>query len=328
MSTGWSVDELLSPRTPEAPAGENLEDTPLLTALDRFGVFGRHVNYVEHSTDESVAATVPEWSDVRASAIESLGRSKDLRALTHLGAASLWTDGLASFVDSLVVAATWLENEWAEVFPRLDEDAMVRQSALLCFGDPIAILNRLRRVPLARGKLGEPISLRDTDIAAGQLQPVEGERTVGQDVVDVTFADAAIEDLQRLIQEADRGVDAVTRIENVMGVQAGPEWTPDLKPLSSVFITSSGCWRRRWRRDLGIAPKAMSRVVSRLLRAGPSGWFGRARTPFAPWRRWRRTSGKPSRRARCLWWLTGRSVWCRRTSSKSSRTWRPMLWGR
>src|SRR5918993_3396960 len=165
MTAHWQSQELLQPIAADQPCGENLEDTPLLASFDAFRLFGQPT-----SLDPQ-----PEWPAIRARALEALQKSKDIRLLAHLGTALLRTDGLSAFADTLKVAAQWLQTYWAATYPLIDEDAILRRNALNYFADPMAVLDGLRRLPLVSSRQHGIFSLRDIDIATGQMQPVDGE---------------------------------------------------------------------------------------------------------------------------------------------------------
>src|SRR5688572_32843024 len=116
----WQPGALLEPVTPESPCGESLEDTALLASFDAFRLFGQ----------AAPLNPVPAWDDLRQQSLDALRRTKDLRVLAHLAAALLRTDGVLAFGRSLSVAAHWLEHWWDETYPRVDEDAIPRRSAL------------------------------------------------------------------------------------------------------------------------------------------------------------------------------------------------------
>ena len=94
---------------------------------------------------------------------EALRKSKDLRLLAHLGTALLRTDGLPAFAATLNVASQWLEAHWPTLYPLVDEDAILRRNALNCFADPMAVVDRIRRLPLVRSRQHGTFSLRDID---------------------------------------------------------------------------------------------------------------------------------------------------------------------
>ena len=164
MSPEWN-QTLLQPITAEAPCGESLEDTQLLASFDAFRVFGQ-------STPLDPA---PPWGEIKNHALEALGKSKDLRVLAFLGSAVLRTDGFPAFSNTLNVAAKWLEMYWIQVHPVVSEDAILRRNALNCFADSMGVVDGLRRIPLVTSRVHGTVSLRDVDIASGQVVPKEGE---------------------------------------------------------------------------------------------------------------------------------------------------------
>ena len=51
--------------------------------------------------------------------------------LAHLAAALLHTDGLGEFLQTISIAASWLDSSWADVYPRIEKrDASLRRRAL------------------------------------------------------------------------------------------------------------------------------------------------------------------------------------------------------
>lgn len=126
---------LLEAISPDQPCGEDLEDTQLLASFDAYRLFGQ-TTPLSPETD---------WREIRDRSREALGKSKDFRLLTHLAAAVIRTDGVGPFVQTLDVAAKWLETWWAEVYPRVDEDAILRRNALNGFADRMAVIDGLRR---------------------------------------------------------------------------------------------------------------------------------------------------------------------------------------
>jgi len=217
------VDEaLIQPIAADRPCGEDLEDTPLLASFDAFRVFG-------HSTPHDPA---PEWSLVANRATEALCRSKDLRLLAYLGSAVLRTDGLPAFAETLTVASQWLETYWKETYPRIDEDAILRRNALNCFADQMAILDGLRRMPLANNRQHGTFSLRDIEIASG-LVPADGETPPDEARINAAFGAMSREDITKLQDSVARAQTAVTRIAAKMRDDGGRDAAPSFDPLSS-----------------------------------------------------------------------------------------------
>src|SRR5882724_3086273 len=129
---------LLQAITAEHPCGEDLEDTQLLASFDGYRLFGQSAP-LNGETD---------WRDIRDKSLEALEKSKDFRLLTHLASAVVRTEGFGEFTQTLSVAAEWL-NTWDEqVFPRVDDDAILRRNALSAFADRMAVVDGVRRAPI------------------------------------------------------------------------------------------------------------------------------------------------------------------------------------
>jgi type VI secretion system protein ImpA len=228
MGARWEDQGLLQPISGEQPCGENLEDTPLLASFDTFRVFGQRI-----ALDPQ-----PLWPDIRSKALEALRKSKDIRLLAYLGTAALRTDGVPAFAETLTVASQWLTQHWTETYPLVDEDAILRRNALNCFADPIAVIDGLRRAPLVVSRQHGRFSLRDIEIAAGQVTPSDGDARPDGAQVNAAFAEMPLADLQSLDRSISEGLGALKSIGSAMGT-AGPEATPDFDPLATQLLRLS-----------------------------------------------------------------------------------------
>jgi type VI secretion system protein ImpA len=235
MSGRWQGQDLLQPITNEQPCGQDLEDTHLLASFDAFRLFGQ----------QSPLDPQPEWGDIKNKALEALAQSKDVRLLTHLGAAALRTDGFAGFADTLTAAAGWLDAYWADVYPRVDEDAIVRRNALNCFADPMAIVDAVRRMPLVASRQHGIFSLRDLDIVSGQLQPAAGEAAPDEARIDAAFMEMALADLQALQESVTAALTALKGIDATMATRGGDDAVPQFEPLSAQLVKIDRAVRTR-----------------------------------------------------------------------------------
>lgn len=238
MSARWQGEEgLLEPITPEKPCGDNLEDTELLASFDSYRLFGqsRPLDAPAEPDEKRVPkpADSPEWSEIRDKSSEALRKSKDLRLLAHLGAALLRTDGVPAFAAMLNVASQWLEVFWSQVYPLVDEDAILRRNALNCFADPMAIVDRLRRIPLVSSRQHGTFSMRDIDIATGQLPPGEGEAPADENQINAAFDAMPLEQLTLVHDSLAIAVASVRKIDATMREAAGSEATPSFDPLTA-----------------------------------------------------------------------------------------------
>lgn len=251
MNVRWEGQSLLQPITAEQPCGESLEDTPLLASFDALRLFGQ-ARSPEAPPEQGETRKPIEWGEIRANALEALGKSKDLRLLAYLGTALLRTDGLPAFFETLKVASHWIENFWPNVYPLIDEDAIARRNALNCLADPMAVVERLRRVPLVESRQHGKYSLRDVDLATGQMQPGKDDVKPDEAPVNAAFAEMQLEDLTALQQSAADAMTALNSIDARLKTEGGPEVAPTFDPLTSQLVKMS----RVFRAQLGLRPGA------------------------------------------------------------------------
>ncbi len=232
---GVEVLDLVAPIQPDRPCGENLEDTPVMASFDAYQVFGQAV----------AIDPPPPWAEIKQRSLETLATSKDFRILAHLAAATLRIDGLAPFFETLTVASKWLENYWAEVYPLIDEDAIVRRNALTAFADHVAILDALRRAVMVSSRQHGRFGLRDIDVASGVIQPAEGEEPPDSSRVDAAFSSAPIGDLTALHQGVLGAIDAINGIDTRMRENAGVEAAPAFDRLLAQLTQMNGVLQRQ-----------------------------------------------------------------------------------
>lgn len=226
MTDQWEFAELTQPLSSEAPCGENLEDSQVLAAFDAFRLFGQSVPL----------NPAPVWRDLEAKSRAALEQSKDFRLLAHFSAAVLRTEGLPAFAGTLRVAAQWIEDHWAQVYPLVDDDAILRKNALNSFADRMAIVDGLRRQPIVRHPHLGSFSLRNFEIATGQLAPPEGEEVPDAANMQAVLAASAASELTALQSSVAAALDALKRIETKMREEGGSQAAPTFDPLVSQLV--------------------------------------------------------------------------------------------
>ena len=227
---------LLEPIRIEAPCGESLEDKELVQ-LDSFRIFGEATSPDDRPDprDEKKRLPPPDWAEIKRLSLEGLRKSKDLRVLAYLGTASLRTDGLPAFTETLSVASEWLSAYWNETYPRIDEDAIARRSALSCLADSMAVIDALRKLPLVASRKHGAFGLRQIEIAAGTIAPTDAENKPSDTQIKAAFAEVPVENLQGLRQSVTTALASVKAIADMMSEAAGPDAAPDFSPLSTVL---------------------------------------------------------------------------------------------
>jgi len=219
---GLDVTSLLQPVSADAVCGVDLEYTQLLAAIDSYRLFG---------SDIPLAADI-DWRAVRDRTLEALSQSHDLRLLAHLAAAVVRIEGLNALCSVIAIADRWLGEHWDQVFPRIDDDAVLRRNALNSFADRMAIVDAVRRAPvLSHRQLGS-FCLRDLELATGQLTPGDNDTNApGRSQIEATLAatdPAQLSELSRVLQV---GMGSLRNIVTTMQTRADSESAPDFDPL-------------------------------------------------------------------------------------------------
>lgn len=212
---------LLEPLTDENPCGEDLEDTQLLASFDGYRVFGQM----------SPGSGDTDWRELRDSAADALRKSKDFRLLANYAVAQLHAEGFAPFCSALEVIAHWLETFPAHVYPRVDEDAILRRNSLNNFADRMAVLDAVRRTPFVRHPAVGVFSLRDVEVATGNLKLPEGEEGATEAQIKGALSAIDQDQLEAAALSFEQGVQAIGNIDRLMRDAHGYEGAPDLGPL-------------------------------------------------------------------------------------------------
>jgi type VI secretion system protein ImpA len=207
--------------------GSALDDTQALAALEAYRVFGR----IKAAGDE------PDWRAIRAASLDALADSKDLRVLAHLAAATLRSDALPDALRVILLVDTWLARYWAEVYPRLDDDAIARRNALMFFADRLGIVDPLRRTAVVKDARLGSFSVRDFEIANGLLAATDPDaKPTSNDLIKSALSAADPRALTDLSELALAAGSALQRIESVMLERGGgSNAVPKLDALLQVL---------------------------------------------------------------------------------------------
>src|SRR5882724_2621554 len=129
MNIEAELAELDRPVSADHPCGQDLEDTQLLASFDTFRVSNQSMPLFGQSVPFPPEM---DWRAIKVKSLEAIQKSKDLRLLGHFAVAALRIDGWPGYFGSVGVAARWIKTYWADVYPRVEEDAILRKNALNC----------------------------------------------------------------------------------------------------------------------------------------------------------------------------------------------------
>ncbi|MFT5532236.1 MAG: type VI secretion system protein ImpA [Candidatus Paceibacteria bacterium] len=229
------VDALLLDVDTDAPCGLNLEYDPAFLELEQAVLGKPEVQY----GDSITPAVPPDWKVVKRLATSLLERSRDLRVIVPLLRALLALHGMPALADCLHLIERLLDERWDSVHPQLDPDddldPMLRINSLAILNDGVTVLREVREATfIVLPGLG-PISVRDLEIASGELTVPEGQTKLGMASIEAALRDV---EAAQLISAADAmraAFDSTRNIETLLVRQVGSSQALNLDMLTRML---------------------------------------------------------------------------------------------
>lgn len=234
------VQGLLTDRSPEDPAGPDLEYDPQFIEMLRLsqGTPERQVGNVVQPAED------PDWPRLRDQCLDLAGRTHDLRVAAWLTLALMQTDGAVGLRDGLAYLAGLIGQHWDRVHPRLDPEDDLDPTTRVniigslaapaeTFGDPVQFIRRLREMPLCRSRQFGAVSLRDLKVAAGEIpfHGKEGAAPPDPAALEAAFDQTDVESLQRTAGALREAVELARTIDRTLTDRVGARHALDLSPL-------------------------------------------------------------------------------------------------
>jgi len=239
------IESLLTEVNAEAPCGEDLSYDPSFLALEdmlRTKAGGGVVAGVEEEAEE------PNWREVREKSSELLRRSKDLRVAMYLTISLLKLEGIHGLRDGLSLLHGLLERFWDQLYPQLDpdddNDPLERINILQSLSptsvsaqDPMKFKQRLSEVPLCNSVQMGKFSLRDIQIAKGEISVSDKQRAQAPDmsVIDAAFQDTSTDELLSMSQTTQEAIEHIAAMMSVFSERASQGQTPDFSGFRAVL---------------------------------------------------------------------------------------------
>jgi type VI secretion system protein ImpA len=230
------VQALTAPISEDAPSGPDLEYDPASVALEE----AARTQPEQQFGDTIVAAGEPDWAKVRDLAVGLLERSKDLRAALYLVQALTQGNGLPGLAQGLTLVRELLEAYWDSLHPQLDPDEdldpTARVNILTSLCDPDLVLLAVRNAPIVRVPGLGGISLRDLQIARGQIPPPPEDK----DVLKLDSIEAAMRSLdvtvpREMMASVQGAVEDTAAIEQLLVEKVGVTKAVSLDPLRATL---------------------------------------------------------------------------------------------
>ena len=217
--------------SPEEPCGPNLEYDPVFLELEQAILGKPEVQY----GDVITPAVPPDWKAVNKLALELLGRSRDLRIAGPLLRAALALRGIVGLADGLLLVQQLLLERWDTVHPQLDPDddmdPMLRINSLAILAEMTTTIKEIKESSLVVLPGLGPLTLRDLDVALGELSPADGVEKVSLASISLAMHDLNSELFSRTFEALKRAYDSAIGIEKVLLQKVGASQTLNLDLL-------------------------------------------------------------------------------------------------
>lgn len=248
------VEKAVAPVVGDDPCGESLtEDITLMMLLQKAkgvpeAVMGDSVRPAEE----------PNWGEIRAEAMELLGRTKDLWLGMLLVPAGLRLGGLAGMGEGLEAVRGLVEQYWeGGLHPRPDEDGdpYERLAALGALtvpvgahGDDWRIAEKIREAPLTDSRQIGRFSLRDLAVAGGESAAREGEQAPTPDLIEAAFEDTEVDHLKSLAEASGAALATIDAIQRFLQGRVDTMSVPNFGPVREVILRVQGALAQRLER--------------------------------------------------------------------------------
>lgn len=237
MAEPWlsTFDGLAASLSAEFPCGPSVEYDADYLALEEEVQGKPEVEYGSTLTQAAPA----DWKRVMQLAMPLATRSRDLRVALHLSRAGLNVEGIEGLTAGLLLIERLLQDHWEHLHPQLepedDNDPRLRVNILAGLCEPGGLLLEIRQAALVDVPGGGRLSLRDIDLANGEITPASDQDRPSLTMIDAAFHQAGQDTLDRLHKALEQAFQSSERIESILTERVGFANAIDLGALSSLL---------------------------------------------------------------------------------------------
>jgi len=242
------VEKLLAEISPDSPCGEDLSYDPAFMELERVA---------QGTPEQQVGETIipaeePNWREVRDQALALTDRTRSLNVIKYLVVSLTKLEGLDGLESGLAVLRGALERYWDTVWPQLDpdddNDPLERLNIISflsppagIYGDPLQFIRHLSEVPLCKSRQLGSFSLRDIQIARGELTAPEDDSTPEVANIEAAFRDTSTEDLDAAAAAAGAAAEHIEAIDALITQYVGADQAINLDAAKKAMKDICSC---------------------------------------------------------------------------------------
>jgi len=236
---------LAEPLGAEAPCGNSIEYEPDYLLLEEEAQGKPEIEYGNVLTQ----AITPDWKQVMRLALPLAKRSRDLRLALHLTRAELNLQGIQGFSAGLKLIERLLGEQWDHVHPQLDpdddHDSQLRVNVIASLCEATGMLQDLRQTPLIDVPALGRVSLRDIDLAIGELAVSPGQDKPSLAMIEAAFQEAGHDQLSATLAALEQAIQSSVCIETILTERVGFGSAIDLSGLTAMLRRAADALRQR-----------------------------------------------------------------------------------
>ncbi len=242
------VEKLLAEISPDSPCGEDLSYDPAFMELERVAQ-----GTPEQQVGETIVpAEEPNWREVRDQALALTERTRSLSVIKYLVVSLVKIEGLDGLRSGLAVLRGSLERYWDTLWPELDpeddNDPLERLNIISflappvgIYGDPLQFMRHLSEVPLCKSRQLGSFSLRDIQIARGEITAPQGESAPQTANIEAAFRDTSTEDLDAVATAAGAAAEHIEAIDALITQYVGADKAISLDAAKKAMKDICSC---------------------------------------------------------------------------------------
>ena len=236
----FDIESLLSEVSPEARCGPDISQESEFFELAAM-VRPKPPGAVE--TDEEAQVVEPNWKEIRQRAFAVLQKSRHLEAALYFALALLGTEGMAGLRDGLYLIRGLLEHFWEDLHPQLDpeddNDPTERMNILLPLSsepmsewDPVRFRSRVVRLPLCNSRRMGAFSLRDVQVARGEVTVPDADGSTPQmPIIQAAFRETPADELESTVLGVRQAVEHLEGIRKAFAERTADGSSPELSDI-------------------------------------------------------------------------------------------------
>lgn len=256
MSDVWVSDlfGLAAPLSSESPCGVSVEYDPGFLELEEAALGTPEIEYGSTLT-QAIGA---DWKRVKQLALPLASQSRDLRLAVYLARAELNLQGVEGLAAGLDLIERLLADHWEHLHPQLDpedgNDPQLRVNILAGLREPAGLLQELREAALVNVPALGRVSLRDIELANGELASAADQEKPSLAMIEAVFKAAGHERLSSVLTVLEQASHRSQHIESLLTERVGFGSAIDLSALTALLNRAADNVRQRLPQPTAIAP--------------------------------------------------------------------------